>query len=106
MQSAGFEAAIPASESPQTHATGRAATGAGSRDYRIMKLFVYNNRKVRIRSNSKGKDEGAWRRIVTDLPILNRGVRWYCVFLHVPAAINEAEIHQHPSNRMLDGPRG
>jgi hypothetical protein len=54
----------------------RATTGAGSRDYRIMKLFVYNNKNVRNRSNCNGKVEGVWRRIVTDLPILNLGIRW------------------------------
>jgi hypothetical protein len=103
MQPAGFEPAIPASERPQTHAIDRAATRTGSRDYGIMKSFVYNNKKVRIRNNCKGKGERAWQRTVTDLP-------WYLMvvrdFLHVPTAINQAEIHQYSLNRMLDGPRG
>ena len=44
MHPAGFEPAIPARERPQNHAISRAATGTGSRDYRIMKLFVYNKK--------------------------------------------------------------
>ena len=72
------------------------------------RLLMLLKRKVRIPGNCQGTADGVWRSEVTDLPILNLRIRWeVCViFLHVPAALNQAERHQYPPNWMLDGPLG
>ena len=103
----GFEPTITASERQQTHTLDRAATAISSQDCSIMKLILLK-RKVRIPGNCQGTADGVWRNEVTDLPILNLRIRWeVCViFLHVPAALNQAERHQYPPNWMLDGPLG